>query len=432
MVRRYSLIQYGELISRGPYKRRTSSLYQHQHQHLGPNPNPTHHHQNQHQSHQDQIHFDLFSTHNAVHEQAYAAPPPPSTNSNPNSDANAISQAFAAAFTTSGPRWINGRRQSIQPGHTQPQGYSRARGVQIQHQHPHPNPHVPPIVLSGLGLGTGGGGGERRDSLSTTFPLGLNTMSGQDPFSRAVSPIGSGHGHIKKSKSSRNANADTNANGANVDPSLSGSGRQGNGITAVDYAYRPTPTYQYVHSAPTSPTPSARGPPGIGNHVNTFGQNQTAASFFPPPPPPQAQISSRHLPLTLLSASGENIRLDKIRRPSLHTLMIHSRPSSPVQATGPVPSPFQALSMSISNPTTDTDHQMDLGVESPTLFNGTGLMDIDDPESNHRLFIPNELSAPSQGHEGGRDNEGGVGKLRLSIGSEGLGLGLGLELGHVG
>jgi hypothetical protein len=236
-----------------------------------------------------------------------------------------------------------------------------------------------------------------------------------------------------------------NTNVTPVDPSLSGSERQGNGITAVDYAYRPTLTYstqtQYVHtaSAPTSPTsgPSARAPPGIGHHINTFEQNQTAASFFPPLSQAQAQISSRPLPLTPLSAIGENIRLDKIRRPSLHTLMIHSRPSSPVQATGPVPSPFQALSM--SNPTCNsntnslnTGHQTDLGIKSPTLFNGTGLMDIDDPESNHRLFIPNELSAPSRGMEGGRGNEGGVGKLRLSIGSEGLGLGLGLELGHVG
>jgi hypothetical protein len=95
------------------------------------------------------------------------------------------------------------------------------------------------------------------------------------------------------------------------------------------------------------------------------------------------------------------------RKPSLLTLM-NSRPNTP----------------SLTLPQVPHYNQDQQGQESPTLFDGLPLM------SNHSYSIDNAGDRDRErrmSYFGPMPNAGGVGRLSLSKGSEGIGLGLGLE-----
>jgi len=262
---------------------------------------------------------------------------------------------------------------------------------------------------------------EWRDSLSNAFPLGLNLSGGQDPFSRAVSPIGR---KFALPHSSGGMELDIPQGGTSLwsqvgDIEMGGQAAVG-GVSVVDFAcpstpsnmpqYPPQPLYQ-AGSTPTSPrsTQYEQRAPSVGH----------TPSYFPPTLPPQTQTQTpaqAQVQVHQTWSTPDHVRLSKIRRPSLRTLMVHSRPSSPTYS-----SPLQA----------NYPHYSGSGAESPTLFSGSGIDHEDMP-----MAMQEDTNLPVQEQAGGigmgrGPNEGGVGRLRLSIGSEGLGLGLGLEMGHV-
>lgn len=140
-----------------------------------------------------------------------------------------LSQAFAAAFERNAPRWVDGQRlpshtnsnsngpvPSLSQVQSQSQNYrhqthpnqtllslATANGHARSHGHGHD--HVQPTHVQPLNHTDGNEGetareGEgdldlflgRRPSIPQplSFPISLNSSAGQDPFSRAVSPIG--------------------------------------------------------------------------------------------------------------------------------------------------------------------------------------------------------------------------------------------------
>ena len=116
-----------------------------------------------------------------------------------------LSQAFAAAFERNAPRWVDGQRLDPshpisltrpplppQPNHLQSHIPS-TDGIDIRPSGPGPGPGF----LRGTGDGIVDTNCEglfkgRKPSMAPplSFPISLNSTVGQDPFSRAVSPIG--------------------------------------------------------------------------------------------------------------------------------------------------------------------------------------------------------------------------------------------------
>jgi hypothetical protein len=289
--------------------------------------------------------------------------------------------------------------------------------------------------------------------MSSIFPMGLNTMSGQDPFSRTVSPIGHrfkiGHGGSGLTNSmgmgmdvdqdigigigmGSGMNGDINMEN-DRDPQMLNSGdvTMAPTLSVVDFAYH-NPNANNLntfHSAPTSPRGTR-----MDLEVNQDRDRDRAASAEPP-------SSSFFGPaLILASASGiqanpflldqthtqnqaqdqdHDMIMGKSRKSSLLTLL-HSRPNTPIST------PF------IPNPIIQQAPQGgSSGNESPTLFNGPNEPDhdplpfINDGTGGRRISFWNSMSMGM-----GMPNAGGVGRLSLSKGSEGLGLGLGLEHTH--
>lgn len=280
--------------------------------------------------------------------------------------------------------------------------------------------------------------------MSSIFPISLHTLSGQDPFSRTVSPIGykfslpvsnlsntttAAAGIGMDIDQSTTVTGDVDMEGINNDYSMDSITPPE--INVVDFAYS-NPANQdpgnqnqdqgqgqgmVYHSAPTSPRGTRMDTDMNMNTNMDIGRSSSAE-----PSTSVTQMNSfsiqdpdQNVPLPMGTGMGTGVGMITPipipilgdRKPSLLTLM-NSRPNTPSLALLQVPHHNQ-------------DQQ---GQESPTLFDGLPLM------SNHGYSID---------HAGDRDRErrmslfgsmpnaGGVGRLSLSKGSEGIGLGLGLE-----
>jgi hypothetical protein len=432
-------------MSSGPYKRRTSSLYQPDQYPLQPLQPLTHTHQSQpaHQPHQNQPYFNRPQLDQPPHDP--------------------ITQAFAAAFDK--PTWMNGRRQSINPiqshGPFQPptsmqgQGQGQGQGVygyaappppppisfqNTPNQHGHgdaPRQRIPSISTTHIPptntINTDG----RRGSMSSIFPISLHTFSGQDPFSRTVSPIGYKFSLPLSNSNLSSSTTATAAIGMDIDQDQpSGDVMEGINndysmssitppeINVVDFAYsNPGKLNQtqgnqgagmVYHSAPTSPRgtrmdtdmnmavgrASSAEPPSSSTFVSLAQSGDTSMNVLPN----QNQPTGMGVGVGMITPIPMPILGD--REPSLFALMNTS--------TTPLSQPTQ------------TSFQGPHGQDSPTLFDGLP------PMSNHHPFdIPGErerrMSLFGSMQLSSLPNAGGVGRLSLSKGSEGIGLGLGLE-----
>lgn len=290
--------------------------------------------------------------------------------------------------------------------------------------------------------------------MSSFFPLGLNTTSGEDPFSRTVSPIGhrfklGGSGLSNPVGAGMDVDQDQDMSlgvGGNMGTSIGIGGdininnqgvKDGDininmapNLSVVDFAYHHNPDIETFHSAPTSPRGTRME---IELHpVNRASSAEPSTSLFP------FQVNPFQTPtITHFQANQPQLQpnhqvqvqdMGRPRKSSLFTLL-HSRPVTPTS--------FNPN----SNPNSFV-HQIPArgsGNESPTLFNGPNEMDHDhDPPFNsggnavggggggggRRMSFWNSMSF---GMGMSMPNAGGVGRLSLSKGSEGLGLGLGLE-----
>jgi len=285
--------------------------------------------------------------------------------------------------------------------------------------------------------------------MSSFFPISLNTQSGQDPFSRTVSPIG--HRSAIPAPASGLSNITTAAgpgNDMNVDMdtamndhTMSISSSITPPVNIVDFAYHNLNSEQHAqvqvyHSAPTSP----RGTRLDTGHDMLLGRASSAeppiSSTFFSFPSDQYQSTRQSTsglvtgmnpdtsrPLAM-SVTQNQIDHNLNSKPSLSLLtLINSRPHTPLTHS--------------NHPQAQADRG---GQESPTLFNGDGIGNTQDLNHEHGLFdVTRRMSfvgskSMSMGMGMSVPNAGGVGRLSLSKGSEGLGLGLGLEmeLDHAG
>jgi hypothetical protein len=277
--------------------------------------------------------------------------------------------------------------------------------------------------------------------MSSIFPISLHTLSGQDPFSRTVSPIG-----YKFTLPLPNSNLstttttgmdidqpttmtqDVDMEGINNDYSMSSITPPE--INVVDFAYSNPETQNQAqvnqgegmvyHSAPTSPR---------GTRMDTeMNMNMGRAVSAEPPhtlftrDATMNMNQNQNVPMDMGIGLGVGmitpipIPILGDRKPSLLTLM-NSRPNSP-SLTLPQQAhvhPFNHIS----------PHQ---GIQdSPTLFDGLPQI------ANHHPFDDTDRERERRmSHFGSMQlssvpNAGGVGRLSLSKGSEGIGLGLGLE-----
>jgi hypothetical protein len=286
--------------------------------------------------------------------------------------------------------------------------------------------------------------------MSTIFPMGLNTMSGQDPFSRTVSPIGhrfrmGGNGLTISMGMGMDVDQDIDVGmgmGMNGDinmdnhrdPQMLNSGdiTMAPSLSVVDFAYQntnPNPHSNHVntfHSAPTSPR---------GTRMDLEVNQDRAASAEPPTsscfdtiPTPAHALAGEANPFLLghdqdhVQYPDQDSMMGRTRKSSLFTLL-HSRPNTP---TAFIPNPIIQ----------QAPQEGPGGTESQTLFNGPH-EDHDLPfngqnhDSGRRMSFWNPMSmSMSLGMGANMPNAGGVGRLSLSKGSEGLGLGLGLEHTH--
>jgi len=290
--------------------------------------------------------------------------------------------------------------------------------------------------------------------MSSFFPISLNTQSGQDPFSRAVSPIGhkaalpapvSGLSTITIAAGPGN-DMDLDMDTAMKDHTMSISSSITPPVNIVDFAYHnlggeQQAQVQVYHSAPTSP----RGTRLDTGHDILLGRASSAeppiSSTFHSFPSDQSQSNRQNIPD--LGMNPETYRpggLSVIQNQIDHNL----NPKSSLSL----------LTLINSRPHTPLTHfkhsqaQADRGgIESPTLFNGDGVGNTQDLnqelvlDGSRRMSFFESISKPmSMGMGMGMGmgmsvpNAGGVGRLSLSKGSEGLGLGLGLEmeLDHAG
>jgi hypothetical protein len=436
----------------GPYKRRTSSLYQQDQYPLQP------------LNHSSQ---PLTPAHQLLTHQSQSQPAQPYFN-RPQLDhplPDPITQAFAAAFDK--PTWINGRRQSINPIQSQSTFQSSNNGQvygyaapppppisfqQTSNQHGHgeaPRQRIPSI--STTHINTQIPKDERRGSMSSIFPISLHTLSGQDPFSRTVSPIGYKFSlPVSNLSNTTTATAgigmdidqpttvtgDVDMEGINNDYSMSSITPPE--INVVDFAYSNSVTQiqgdqergqgqgqgqgMVYHSAPTSPRgtrmdtdinmgmgrASSAEPASSSTFLSLAQSGDPSQSLFPNQNQPTRTGMITPIPMPIL---GD-------RKPSLLTLM-NSRPNTP-SLTLPQQAHLQPLS-DIS------PQQGTQGQESPTLFDGLP------PISNHHPFDSTDMERERRMSYFGSmqlssvPNAGGVGRLSLSKGSEGIGLGLGLE-----
>jgi len=300
--------------------------------------------------------------------------------------------------------------------------------------------------------------------MSSIFPMGLNTTSGQDPFSRTVSPIGLrfklggsglsnrvGHGmdvdqdHDMSLGMSGNMGTSMGTGG---DINMNHQGDMGHGdinmapnLSVVDFAYRHNPDIETFHSAPTSPR-GTRMEIEL-DHVNRASSAEPSTSLFP------SQVNPFLTPtnttaLTNLNANQPHAQLQsqmqelgRPRKSSLFTLL-HSRPVTPTSFNPNSNSNSNAFPQQSPGPGQGPNQGLH-GNESPTLFNGPNEIDHEnDPLFNsggnavggggggRRMSFWNSMSL-GMGTGMSMPNAGGVGRLSLSKGSEGLGLGLGLE-----
>lgn len=288
--------------------------------------------------------------------------------------------------------------------------------------------------------------------MSSIFPISLHTLSGQDPFSRTVSPIG-----YKFSLPLPNSNLSTSTTattgirmdidqyqpsgddmeGINNDYSMSSITPPE--INVVDFAYS-NPANQdtrnqnqdqgqgqgiVYHSAPTSPRGTRMDTDMNMNTNMDIGRSSSAepSTSITQMNPFPIHNPNQNVPLPMGTGMGMGggmitpipIPILGDRKTSLLTLM-NSRPNTPSLTLPQQPHlhPFGHV-----NP-----QQGVQGQESPTLFDGLPPMsthhpfDNTDRERRMSHFGSIQMSLP---------NAGGVGRLSLSKGSEGIGLGLGLE-----
>jgi len=167
------------------------------------------------------------------------------------------------------------------------------------------------------------------------------------------------------------------------------------------------------HSAPTSPR-GTRMDTDINMNTGRASSAEPSTSFTQMNPFP-IQDPNHNVPMP--TGMGMSMGVGTItpismlilgdRKPSLFTLM-NSRPNTP----------------SLSLPQVPQYNQDQQGQSSPTLFDGLPLM------SNHSYSVDNAGDRDNERRMslfGSMPNAGGVGRLSLSKGSEGIGLGLGLE-----
>jgi hypothetical protein len=283
--------------------------------------------------------------------------------------------------------------------------------------------------------------------MSSIFPISLHTLSGQDPFSRTVSPIGYKFSLPLPNSNMSNTTTATTGIGMDIDqPTTMTQDVDMEGINndysmdsitppevnVVDFAYRAQVTQDQdqgnhnqgnqgmvYHSAPTSPRGTRMDTDMNMNRNMDIGRSSSAE-----PSTSVTQMNSfsiqdpdQNVPMPTGMGMGMGMGGGMItpipmpilgdRKPSLFTLM-NSRPNTPSLALLQVPHHNQ-------------DQQ---GQESPTLFDGLPLM------SNHSYSIDNAGDRDRDRRMslfGSMPNAGGVGRLSLSKGSEGIGLGLGLE-----
>lgn len=213
-------------------------------------------------------------------------------------------------------------------------------------------------------------GQDRRPSLSGLgFPVSLNGQSGQDPFSRAVSPIGHKFsvdmGYLKQ-----------------VD--AGGMGMEG------------------IREEEDPPPPLSQGAGQVVNVVD-FAFNRG----HPHPPPSGGQGQGDYS----LPGSPKSMSVDAMgpfggpdRRPSFRTLLAHGHgpgDESPTLFDGPPPDHDH-----------DHDHEMSFFPDSGT-------------DATRRMSFSFATTAAGTA----LPSVGAVGRLSMSKGSEGMGLGLGLEVG---
>lgn len=260
--------------------------------------------------------------------------------------------------------------------------------------------------------------------MSSIFPISLHTFAGQDPFSRTVSPIGYRFSLPLPSTDIPNitgmdidrlpSTTDVEMEGINNDYSMSSDTPPE--INVVDFAYfdpmnqdRTQRDQNQVqgdgqgmvyHSAPTSPR-GTRLDPDMG--VGRASSAEPSTSFTPLNPFLNQDHNHSGSPGMGLGMGGMGmmtpIPIPTLgdRKPSLLTLM-----------NTPLAQPTQ------------TSFQ-----ESPTLFDGlppiSSHYQLESTDRERRLSYFGSVQMSSL------PNAGGVGRLSLSKGSEGLGLGLGLE-----
>ena len=258
--------------------------------------------------------------------------------------------------------------------------------------------------------------------MSSIFPISLHTFAGQYPFSRTVSPIG-----YKFSLPLPNSNMQ-NTTGMDIDQEPTTTGVEMEGINndysmssdtspeinVVDFAYS-NPINQGIpgqvqgneqgmvyHSAPTSP----RGIDldtgmvvGIGR-ASSAEPSTSLTQMHPFLDQNQNQNGSPGMGGGMMTPIPRPTLGDQ--KPSLLTLMN---------------TPFAQ--------STHTPIQGAQGQESPTLFDGlppiSNHHQLDNTDRERRMSYFGSMQMASL------PNAGGVGRLSLSKGSEGLGLGLGLE-----
>ncbi|WVQ77605.1 hypothetical protein IAR50_007293 [Cryptococcus sp. DSM 104548] len=291
-------------IKRGPYKRRASKIVAGD-QRVGASCVPQHPHLQGLLQPQGNVPaaintFEAAPSLSLQPQRSISAYPPgprPTTNS------SALTDALSAALT--GPRWVNGQRVSV----------SSSSGPQ----------NIPTMQVSANVEG-GPNMGLHTTTERDTFPLALGTTD--DPFSRAVSPIG----HFSLSKFKRHKQAQQ-----------SGGPEADLNVGAHDQVQSPS------RSRATSARPSL-------SVDTTTGSRPTSAHADSPGLP--GNMSPYYVPA-------------KIRKPSLWTLMsASSAPGSPVPLY-PHPPQYQKLELAPRiNPEKQTD--------SPTLFNSPmGMENLD-------------------------------------------------------
>jgi len=257
--------------------------------------------------------------------------------------------------------------------------------------------------------------------MSSIFPISLHTFAGQDPFSRTVSPIGYKFSSAHPNSNMQNttemdidrvpSTTDVEMEGINNDYSMSPDTPPE--INVVDFAYS-NPMNQdrnqgnknqvqrdgqgmIYHSAPTSPRGTSMDTEmGVG--IGRASSAESSTSFTPLSPFPnqdQNQTGSPGMGGGMMTPIPIPTLGD--RKPSLLTLM-----NTPLAQS------------------TQTSFQ-----ESPTLFDGPPPMSyhhqLDNTDRERRMSYFGSMQMSSL------PSAGGVGRLSLSKGSEGLGLGLGLE-----